>query len=559
MGNKDAIYKHLRDNPLNVVYGLEGCGKSRDVLKTILETDLIDFSTEIVIYATNSYKLLLEKQRDLMQYHGLSKDECPICTLTEFENLNIKLIVPFEENNYTEDSWLNDAMKQYSSKAKIVFLTLSAVQKCHHLKITCSDGIDKSIKRVIIDEFEFTSCIIPKLSALTYSMMERTVNFNALNHIKSSFTHNDFLNYKKNLDGYHIADYVSKAIYNREYDFTFITSEILPCEIISNFGNFNRHFEFINLDESDESEKAEKAEKDLSKYIVYYKKDHINSYVFDELNKQNAWGLFGFKKIISDKCTATDHEIDVISHIGCRGSNSFNGDETLLTIISHIPKRGIINIQEALNYLTGTGCINIPEEGYSFRDVECKFYRDRLMQAVGRVIGHRNKSNNVYVLIDNAIMDNILEHLGHLGDLGDKDNLKIPYTLKKSDLKIEENDEWQNIKYTSENKRLNHQNKVKNHKKTYKKNKYHDKKRKMDTMSRYFLVSYFEIGEKKTSVITNAELKEIFKSRGLTKPSTKVIINQFKGYVKEGIKWIDGKQCRAIRGLKYKGDKGEVK
>lgn len=103
------------------------------------------------------------------------------------------------------------------------------------------------------------------------------------------------------------------------------------------------------------------------------------------MNQYVGWNKLEYDLLISDCINSyfennnTPLEVTAISHTAIRGSNDWI-NKKILTVLSHIPKQVLISIKDAFNYFG---------DDIDYDQIEALFYRDRLCQAVGRVIGNR--------------------------------------------------------------------------------------------------------------------------------------------------------------------------
>jgi hypothetical protein len=515
----EALVNRIKEFNQVLVSGLEGSGKSRDILVSVLNSDILDFNTQYAIYCTTSYSLLFEKQEELIRYQGLTKEECPVLTFTDFEDLSM------DNKKYFN----NETTSTYTKDAKIILMTLAAVQRCHHLNIMPASRLDcKNFGMLIVDEFDFTSSIIPRLDYLVASIMSGSKSKKSItDFIRSEYSPYDYELYKRAVrernSKYLIAHYIDR---NKTFGVKtiFISSEKIPQLLLGNI-----EFSIFEMPES------------KFEHTIYYKSDMVNTHTFNRLNNENKWSIFGFDKIISDRYDpiyTLKHEIEVINHIKCRGSNKFDCSTPLLSIISHVPKSVIQNITAALNELDKNP-LDANDE-YKFEDIKNLYYRDRLYQAVGRVIGHRGERSGcdkTWVLISDTIMNSLLES----GDIAEN------YKLAPWDFN---NDTWTELVDNVRNdSRINDSCKknlrTKNNEENIAKNK---------TYARDVINKFIEVGDEKDYIIFE-DIKKMFNTWGVTKVRPKFIYNHFKSFgVVLKQKQINNKVHNAIWGIRFKSN-----
>lgn len=511
-----ALVEHIKEFNQVLVSGLEGCGKSRDVLVSILNSDILDFNTQYAIYCTTSYSLLFEKQAELIKHQGLTKSECPILTFTDYDELS----------SVNKKYFDNETTSTYTKDAKIILMTLASVQRCQHLNIMPASRNDvKTFSMLIVDEFDFTSSIIPRLDFLVASIMSGSKSKKTITeYIRSEYSQYDYELYKRAVKE-HKSEYLTANYINRNITFgiktIFISSEKIPELLLGaiEFKIFPMH-------------------KSKFEHTIYYKSDMVNTHTFNRLNNENKWSIFGFEKIIADRYDpiyTLKHEIEVINHIKCRGSNKFDCSTPLLSIISHVPQSVIQNITAALNELDKK-TVN----KYKFQDIKNLYYRDRLYQAVGRVIGHRGERSGcdkTWVLISDTIMNSLLES----GDIAEN------YKLVKWDFN---NDMWTELVDNVRNdSRIND-----NCNKNLKNKQRQDNISKNKTHAREVIDQLIEIGNEKDCIIFE-DIKKMFEKYGIVKTRPKFVANHFQSFgaiLKH--KWVAGKIHNAIWGIKFKSN-----
>ena len=422
---KQELSNHIKENQQIVVCGLEGSGKSRDVLDIVLNSGIFDFKNEYIIYTMSSYEMLHERQRELMKHYKLTEKEVPVVALNDVEDDNKKYI---DSNGYYDET-------------KIVLMPIQVVKKIKHLTLTPLDFEEnfsqkhKIMKCMIIDEFDFMSTIIPSLDHIQNANALSKSKKSVLEFVRDNYSQMDVMRYKSAIKNGK-ADSFMKAYYLTHNDMNraktiFITSEKIPEILLGEIG-----YNAFNNEQ-----------KEFKNHKIHIKSDLVNSYTYNRINNNFKWGMFGFKHIITDKYNPNmelQHDtecISVRSHIGAKGSNAYEGEvKELLSIVSHVPNAVVRSITDAINFYCSSELFG--EEGYyKFDYVKALYYRDRLFQAVGRVIGFRGEKNGVedaWVLISDTIYKGIVMARRKCKLAKRKDYLGMPYKIVKWDFDVPE-------------------------------------------------------------------------------------------------------------------------
>jgi len=417
----------IKNNNDIVICGLEGCRKTKSIIEVIMSE--INFQNdEVVIMAFKSFALMKEKQLDIIRDYGLTEKECPIVANAYKEKY---------DEYYTNKENPNKIPKE----AKIIMMSQKGLQKCHHMIFKFEKK--KYIKYIICDEFDVSLSVVPSvnyvsrhyLDSCVFGKKPNTKNF--LEFLKEEYSYFDYYEVSKNgknhKDDFSIAFWIRN---NQQYliKTIFTTSEVLGRKLLEEIG-FNSF---------------EMPSQDFSSHTIHVTAKSITSHVFDRLNDNNKWHIFGFNTIISDRCKTdllktnvvdlkiinhsgiVKHEqpLEVINHMSVRGSNRFLGKD-VLTIISNIPVEVIQKLVDTLNYFESSG------KSHEFNEIKGLLNRDKLMQAVGRVIGHRGEyagKEETWVIIHTTILENLLENL--------KNNIiSFPYKLENWNYENNELDE----------------------------------------------------------------------------------------------------------------------
>jgi hypothetical protein len=366
----------------NIVTGLEGCGKSSTLFQ-YLET--IATPEAPILYAVKNYKLMTEQVLNWSNRFNIPFDHFNICGFGKTYEPAL-------------DAYTNPDMPYMLGKnARFIFTSQALVQRGNHKQFVDAIGNYVKFAHVVVDEFDFVSGIIPSLDYELGNMRAddiKTITVEKkLNWIESNYSFKDRVNLmlalKNHKSEFIFADWIESCA----CPLTFLSSEKLVALLFSTVG-----FNVIELG-------ADRFDHE----VRVFSSEHITGKFFDVMNKNVTWNTLDYDLIISD-CINSHFEnnkealkVSAISHMGIRGSNAHRGKK-ILTVLSHIPKQNIVLIKDALNFL---GC------RISYNDVSSMFYRDRLCQAVGRVIGYRASNDmactdivihrDIYTAIDQAM------------------------------------------------------------------------------------------------------------------------------------------------------------
>lgn len=365
----------------NVVFGYEGCGKSSSIFNYLNNNTTKE---EIVIFSFKNYFLMREQRINWIERYGLDESEIVICGFNQ----------DYEEAN---DSYTNPAMPwEIPDSARFVFITQALLQRNRHLELQFEKE-KKPIKHIVIDEFDFQMGIIPTfdylMSAAFDGELTEKIKKEIVKWVSENYTRYDAYAIQHAAihqdKGFKLAHWIESSI----CPVTFLTSELLATSFLELLG-FEVHKIASNF---------------IDCKIHVSTSDVIGRNFFSRMNNQQTWNKIGFDVIISDYIGTLMEEselhISVVNHMKARGSNAFIGDK-LLTVISHIPQKSIIQIRDAFNYF-----IKVKKDSsdtLSYKEVSALFYRDRLMQAVGRTIGNRG-GNEAWVWVH----EDIWKHIDH--------------------------------------------------------------------------------------------------------------------------------------------------
>lgn len=516
MDKKPTLEQFLTDNLEIVISGLEGSSKTRSVIKWAYEKTKFN-NREIILISLKSYAMMKEKQIEIMNRFNLTEREVQI--------------VGIKNEEYQEYYTNKDNPQHLYQEVKIVLCSQRFLSKCyHHLFDTEKPyNMRHFIKTVIVDEFDMSVGIIPSLHFLLQDYItdkafgsKKMSKKDLITFLKRNYSQHDYYKIegceKSEMNQFFVSYWIE---YNKTNKIRtiFCTSEILARTLLEEVGFNSLDMEYKKFDHN-----------------VHFCTAPINNQFFNRLNSLNKWNVFGFNTIISDKCNQTllqENEVDlkVINHTSARGSNLFAGED-ILTILSYIPQEAIRRITEVLKYFN-------KNTDYKIEIVEKLFYRDRICQAVGRVIGYRGEwkeKKNTWLMINTKLWHSISEALYD-------DKFKFPYNLIKWNPQNKELDEI--IKAVLEDGRIsNDENKSMFQKKReVRLNEFNNKLNEIFVKDETSDLSYEEVTEQINKL-------NLFYTMQPVK-----VANYFGCEIKSSSKRINGKivGIRKIIGLKVKG------
>jgi hypothetical protein len=264
---------------------------------------------------------------------------------------------------------------------RFIFTSQANIQRNNHLSFRLHTYEPISYGHILIDEFDFKLGVIPSLDYEISNMRQDSIRKKTENQklkwIEQNYTFDDRIQatiaLKKHTSGFSLAHWIKTC----SCPITFLSSEILATRFLKLLGFEDQ---FI----------GEKEFKDCR--VNFWSDKKINRNWFNLMNQNIVWDQlaqkYNYDLVISDSILpfyeegTSSLEVKVLSHMGVRGSNSHR-DKAILTVLSYIPKQAIKEIQDAFNYFG---------DDISYEEVESLFYRDRLCQSVGRVLGYRGGS-----------------------------------------------------------------------------------------------------------------------------------------------------------------------
>lgn len=347
-----------------VWFGLEGSGKST---KKFLELEKKVDPEKPVLFGFKNYRLMLEQINNWSSRFNVPIKDFAVCGFSQdyepareaYTNPDMPFIIP--------------------STARFIFTTQALIQRNKHLEFLMEDTYQSvEYAHIVIDEFDYTSGIIPSLDYQVESLrtLRGEITKTLLQWVKSNYTFTDFVKisslYKRINRGFTVAHWLD----SNPYPITFLTSEKLSSIILSSIG-----FKIVEVTNKDLESKFKGCA------IHYWASELITRDFILEMNRNVGWNRLPYDLVISDSIlpyysapyATSSLEIQVLNHELVKGSNEHRG-KRILTVLSYIPPQVIKEISDALAYFGSE---------FSFETVEALFYRDRLCQAVGRSLGYR--------------------------------------------------------------------------------------------------------------------------------------------------------------------------
>ena len=367
-----------------VINGLEGCQKSSNLFK---ELSIVATPEKPIVFAFKNYALMKEQMATWSSRFGVPLSD-------------------FSINGFNKD--YEPAQDAYTNKvvphlvpvtARFIFVSQGLLQRNRVkdliFEYKMKKGIRPSIQHIVIDEFDFSMGIVPTLDYFVNHCpddeLKEKLSKNICDFIKKNYTAEDvyrFQQSKEETDAFNLAYWLDDA----DCPVTILTSEILATIFL----------EIIGFEVKDVGVKTFQG-----KCVIHVDNNkEIGRNFFSKMNQELAWNKLGFDVIVSD-CIATGVKdtdtlsVDVVCHTSARGSNNFM-DKNILTIISYIPKSKITEIKDCINcFITLKNRDDSKLPYFSYDEVEALFYRDRMCQAVGRVIGYRSGSSTHLLVHEN--------------------------------------------------------------------------------------------------------------------------------------------------------------
>lgn len=492
----------------SVITGLEGCGKSSQVFQLLNQKATTE---HLILFAFKNYKLMKHQIDSWSQRFDIPLSEFVICGNNEI------LLTP-EYKNYTSN--INTHI--IPATARFVFISQALLQKNKYNELT-PERSNAVVKHIVVDEFEFTSGIIPTFDYIVNECGISELTDNYLKQlekwIKYNYTYRDwgnvYLARNYHQSGFTLAYWIEYAK-QQNIPLTFLTSESLAVEFLELIG-FTKHI----TDNKDWKNNCT---------INIWADDCITTHFFSRMNQEMIWNKLEYDTVISDSILnyfeiidnpdATSLEISVIPHVTVQGRNDLM-QHKILTVLSHIPNATIKKIHDIFLFYGSAR---------TYDEIESMFYQCRLLQAVGRVLGYRG-SNETDVICHTRLLELLNE-------------TTLPYQLNKNWI-FEFPNKEQILTAINEDKR-----KAKHGKETLYKKKAHQQL----ALSYDLLNKYFELDA--DSVLTNEEIKQHCEQLGITNITCTNVIQVSKVAKYFGLSTttmrIAGKVHGVIKGLRIK-------
>jgi len=381
----------------NIITGLEGCGKSSLVFKHL---NKITTPENPVLFGVKNYALMTEQIQNWSHRFNVSIEDFFIAgkggtseaALMAFTNP----LTPYILNR----------------GVRFVFTSQANIQRNNHLSFRMSNGTPIRWSHIVIDEFDFKLGIIPSLDYQLSRLRKETLDEELadkleeqkLRYIESNYTFDDRIEAviatRNHNQGFFLAHWIKSC----NCPLTFLSSEVLASRFLELVGFEKRS---IGVSEFPQCQ------------VNLWGNPHINRDWFNLMNQEVAWDRlakkYNYDLVISD-CILPFFsnnpnlgvEVTVINHLMARGSNSYKNSQ-ILTVLNYIPPQAIAEIVDTFNYFG---------DNISFNEVESLFYRDRVCQSIGRVLGYRGAEST-----DVICHSSILEKLNQVD---------FPYTLNDS-------------------------------------------------------------------------------------------------------------------------------
>jgi len=361
-----------------VVTGLEGCGKSSSLFEHVLANpDKYNEKTP-VIFGLKNYALMVEQLNNWSERYKIPKEQFAIAG---------------HSRNYQPalDAYTNNVEPGVIGRGvRYIFTSQACIQREGHrrfFQLETSTDINYSL--IILDEFEFATGILPSLDyefAVVQGgreiIEEAKLKWIEANYTRSDRNHLAALNYTNN-SRFLVAHWLA----TEKCPVVYLTSEILSKTLLLLLG-----FKEINIGVTEFRDCV----------VNVWPYENLNRFFFRAMNEKCGWNKLNYDLVITDNVksyfeTNKDSlEINVLPHASIQGSNSWK-NRNILTILSHIPVAAIQKLVDAFSYFG---------KDFTFTEVQGLFYRDRLCQAIGRVLGYRG-SKETDVIVHAEILNSI--------------------------------------------------------------------------------------------------------------------------------------------------------
>jgi hypothetical protein len=374
-----------------IISGTEGCGKSSQVFEFLKDKATHESP---VLFGVKNYTLMEEQIENWSSRYDVPLDHFAICGwYTKYERAN--------------EAYTNSNIPfLLGDNTRFVFTTQAQIQRNRHKEFVYRKEDKTHLvnwQYIVIDEFEYTNGLIPTLDYY-FSKLNEFSGTNELKQLKrqkfewiaQNYTISDMRDIQIKQTFSQVGFTVAHWIKDTKCPLIFLTSEILAKELL------------LSLPEaelgSERFKELEISSPNFKNCVVHTcASPYVNKELFNQFGEDCVWNKLGFDFIISDNINSWYEKpenlkivrfTNAVSHMGVKGSNNFR-DKKILTVLSHIPDYKIKQIQDTFNYF---------EKDYDFTQVKNLFYRDRVCQAVGRVLGNRG-STETHLLIHSNLLN----------------------------------------------------------------------------------------------------------------------------------------------------------
>lgn len=491
-----------------VVNGETGVGKTEKALK-----DSIQVATRYnpVLFAYKDYQLLRENREKLINRYGVVEKEICVCGTSK----------TYEEalRSYTNP----DKPKYMEPMAKYILCTQACLQRKGHEKFVSAGNHKKGFSLIVVDEVDYDLVAVPTLRYQLARIKHEEVRSKTVDDIiacaKIRYSKED-VNYLLNIENTthcYRNFFISRWLLDSDVRVMFLTSETLPVRFLKHIGIKDFFLESPDYKHC---------------IINTFKTKYLVSEFYEVMNNGCYWNDLKeyYDLVVSDKYQVQENtlkSVDVLNHTVVRGTNNYR-DKKLLTILTHIPMEVLSGIKDIFNDFGDPITDKVVYQSY---------YRDRLCQAVGRVLGNRGAVETDLMI--NEYIVNVL-----------KEDPTFPYTF---------NDVWvvphKKIKEIIEKtKKLKEENKQK--RKKYEEEKLREKVEKTyNELDKHFV-------KKQKSMISTKDLskymleKEIKSKYGKKNLPVKYVAEYFDVEIKKIM--INKKREMYVVGLDFKKQNNEV-
>lgn len=351
-----------------VITALEGSGKSASTFKRLNE---IATREKPILFACKNYLLMVEQVKNWSRRFEVPISDFAIAS-SSFSNARYC-------STPTNPSHVPD-------EARFIFTSQACLQRNKHLSFTKDTGMIE-YQTIVVDEFDLSCGIIPTLDYLcNHSHVAKdTADSRQIQFLARQYTRQDV----KNAMSHH--KFVTAAwITESKCDIIYLTSETLAARLLELIG-----FELVHHDNP--KDKHEQCT------INVFSSPLVGIDFIQAINSQMFWEELAveYDYVITDKAR---HDLDssfTVNHTAARGSNAFLG-KNILTILTHVPQH-VISLYRDVFQAYGSGL--------NFDDIFAYYYRDRLCQAVGRVLNFRG-SETTDVIANSTLINSIMRVMG---------------------------------------------------------------------------------------------------------------------------------------------------